>query len=147
MRRGYNQDIRAEAITAHYQGKEWKEILATINKKYGVSPSIRQMQKWVENYQGTSEDPTGVRHLAQVIEDTANRAQPLAQAKMMVDVMPHWIQLHEQYDLSPSDAGLVAMWFFFENCNDRETIDRTYSAYKKLRDKIKWQSGSSSPQA
>jgi len=52
MRRGYSQEIRAEAITKRYQGREWKEIQAAISKKFGVRPSIRQMQKWFEDYQG-----------------------------------------------------------------------------------------------
>jgi len=69
MRRGYNQDIRAEAITQRYQRKEWLDIQAYLKRKYNVAPSIRQMQKWFEDYQGTTNDPTGVKFVAKAIED------------------------------------------------------------------------------
>ena len=59
MRRGYSHDIRAEAVTKRFQGKEWKEIQSIVREKFGVKPSIRQMQKWFEDYQGTAEDPSG----------------------------------------------------------------------------------------
>ena len=136
MRRGYNQDIRAEAITKRYQGREWKEIQAAIVQKFGMKPSIRQMQKWFEDYQGTADDPTGVKYVAKVIEDAANLAKPLAQAKMMVDVMPLWSQLQEQHNMPFSDAGWMAFLSFFEAQIGRENFDRIVKEHMKLRDKL-----------
>jgi hypothetical protein len=136
MRRGYNQDIRAEAITKRYQGREWKEIQTAIIQKFDVKPSIRQMQKWFEDYQGTTVDPTGVKFVAKVVEDSANLVKPLAQAKMMGEVLPLLSYLQEQYSMDVSEAGLVAMWSFFESQVGRETLDHTYSRYRELRDKL-----------
>jgi len=136
MRRGYNQDIRAEAITKRYQGKEWKEIQTAIAQKFGVTPSIRQMQKWFENYQGTADDPTGVKYVAKVIEDAANLAKPLAQAKMMADVMPLWLKLQEEHKISFSDAGWMAFLSFFEAQIGREDFDRVVKNYLKMRDQL-----------
>ena len=136
MRRGYSQDIRAEAITGRYRGREWKEIQAGISEKFGVKPSIRQMQKWFEDYQGTTDDPTGVKFIAQAVEESANLAKPLAQAKMMSDVMPVWCQLHDRYGLSIEEAGWVAMWSFFETQLGRDKLDHAYSLYLEYRDKL-----------
>ncbi len=136
MRRGYSQDIRAEAITKRYQGKEWREIQAGIVEKFGVKPSIRQMQKWFEDYQGTTDDPTGVKYVAKVIEDAANLAQPLAQAKMMADVMPLWLKLQEEHKISFSDAGWMAFLSFFEDQIGREDFDRIVKNYLKMRDQL-----------
>jgi len=136
MRRGYNQDIRAEAITKRYQGREWKEIQDSIVKKFGVKPSIRQMQKWFEDYQGTTDDPTGVKYVAKAIEDAANLARPLAQAKMMADVMPLWLKLQDEHKLSFSDAGWMAFLSFFETQLGRENFDRIVQNYLEVRDKL-----------
>ena len=136
MRRGYSHDIRAEAITKRYQGKEWKEIQAGIVEKFGVKPSIRQMQKWFEDYQGTTDDPTGVKYVAKVIEDAANLAKPLAQAKMMADVMPLWLKLQEEHKISFSDAGWMAFLSFFEAQIGREDFDRIVKNYLKMRDQL-----------
>lgn len=135
MRRGYSHDIRAEAITRRYQGREWKEIQSAIGQKFGVRPSIRQMQKWFEDYQGTADDPTGVRFVAKVVEDSANLVKPLVQAKMMNEVFPlcHYLQQHK---LSVFEAGLVATWCFFERQFGRENLDHTYSLYQGLRDDL-----------
>jgi hypothetical protein len=135
MRRGYSQDIRAEAITRRYQGREWKEIQATIRGKFGVRPSIRQMQKWFEDYRGTTDDPTGVRYVAKVVEDSANLAKPLAQAKMMSEVFPLWYHF-QQHNLQPVEAGLVAVLCFFESQVGRENLDHAYSLYRELRDRL-----------
>ena len=134
MRRGYSHDVRAEAIARRYQGTEWKEIQAAIQHKYGVKPSIRQMQKWFEDYQGTTDDPTGVKYVAKVIEDAANLARPLAQAKMMADVMPLWLKLQKEHNLSVFDAGWVAFLSFFENQVGRENFDRIVKNYLEDRD-------------
>ena len=136
MRRGYNQDIRAEAITKRYQGREWKEIQDSIAKKFGVKPSIRQMQKWFEDYQGTTDDPTGVKYVAKAIEDAANLARPLAQAKMMADVMPLWLKLQDEHKLSFSDAGWMAFLSFFETQLGRKNFDRIVQNYLEVRDKL-----------
>jgi len=136
MRRGYSQDIRAEAITKRYHGREWKEIQTAIAHKFGVKPSIRQMQKWFEDYQGTTDDPTGVKYVAKVIEDAANLARPLAQAKMMADVMPLWLKLQNEHKLSFSDAGWMAFLSFFETQLGRENFDRIVQNYLGVRDKL-----------
>jgi len=136
MRRGYSHDIRAEAITKRYQGKEWKDIQDSIVKKFRVKPSIRQMQKWFEDYRGTTDDPTGVKYIAKVIEDAANTAKPLAQAKMMADVMPLWLKLQEEHKISFSDAGWMAFLSFFESQIGREDFDRIVKNYVKMRDQL-----------
>ena len=136
MRRGYSHHIRAEAITMRYQGREWKEIQAAIAQKSGVKPSIRQMQKWFEDYQGITDDPTGVKYVAKMIEDAANLAKPLAQAKMMADVMPLWSRLQEQHKVSFSDAGWMAFLSFFEAQIGRENFDRIVKNYLNMRDKL-----------
>ena len=136
MRRGYSYDVRAEAVTRRYQGREWKEIQVTIGEKFGVKPSIRQMQKWFEDYQGTTNDPTGAKYIAKIVEESADLAKPLAQAKMMSEVMPIWEKLREQDNMDPFEAGLIAVWYFFESQVGREKLDRSYSRYKKERDRI-----------
>jgi hypothetical protein len=136
MRRGYNQDIRAEAITQRYQRKEWLDIQAYLKRKYNVAPSIRQMQKWFEDYQGTTNDPTGVKFVAKAIEDAVNTAKPLAQAKMMVEVMPLWTKLQTEYKIPATDAGWMALLVFFETQIGRKDFDRIVKKYKELRDKL-----------
>ena len=136
MRRGYSQDIRAEAITRRYHGMEWKEIQLAISEKFDASPSIRQMQKWFEDYQGTTDDPTGAKYIAKIVEESAELAKPLAQAKMMSEVMPIWGKLQEQHNMAPLEAGLVAVWYFFENQVGRDKLDRSYTLYQELRDRI-----------
>ena len=136
MRDGYSYNIRAEAITMRYQKKKWKEIQAAIVEKFGVRPSIRQMQKWFEEYQGTTDDPTGAKYIAKIVEESAELAKPLAQAKMMSEVMPIWGKLQEQHNMAPLEAGLVAVWYFFENQVGRDKLDRSYTLYQELRDRI-----------
>lgn len=136
MRRGYNQDIKAEAITQRYQRKVWQDIQDSIVKKFGMKPSIRQMQKWFENYQGTTDDPTGAKYVANVIEDAANTAKPLAQAKMMAEVMPLWANLQNEQNMSSSDAGWMAFLSFFEAQIGRKDFDRIIKKYYELRDKL-----------
>lgn len=136
MRRGYSQDIRAEAITGRYRGMEWKEIQAAIGEKFDVRPSIRQMQKWFEDYQGTTDDPTGTKYLVKAIEDSADLARPLAQAKMMGDIMPLLGQLQEQHNIPLPDAGWIAVLSFFEAQIGRESFDRIVQSYLGLRDNL-----------
>jgi len=136
MRRGYNQHIRAEAIAKRYEGREWKEIQDAIGQKFGLRPSIRQMQKWFEDYQATSDDPTGGKYLARVIEDVAEQAKPVAQAKMMLDVMPLWSRLQERHNLAPVDAGWIAVLSFFEAQIGRRRFDRILKKYREIRDHI-----------
>ena len=136
MRKGYNQDIRAEAITRRYHGTEWLQIQSEISEKFGVKPSIRQMQKWFEDYRGTTDDPTGVKYVVKMVEDAADLAKPLAQAKMMVEVMPLWSQLQEQHKIPPDVAGWMSVLNFFESQIGRERFDRIVNDYRKLRDKL-----------
>ena len=135
MRRGYSQDIRAEAITKRFQGKTWTEVKDDIEGKYGVRPSMRQMQKWVEDYHGDA-DPTGVRQVVKAIEDAANLAQPLAQARMMGEVMPLWWELMEKHRVPFVDAGWMAFVAFFETQIGRDNFDRVVKGYMELRDKV-----------
>ena len=134
MRRGYSHDVRAEAITRRYQGMEWRGIQVAISEKFGVRPSIRQMQKWFDDYRGTTDDPTNVKYMAKVIEDAANLAKPLAQAKMMAGVMPLWMQIQKQPNISTVDAGWLAFLSFFEAQIGRENFDRLVKDYLELRD-------------
>jgi len=137
VRLGYSHDIRTEAVTKRYQGKEWKEIQKVIQEKFSVTPSIRQMQKWFEDYQGTTDDPSGVKYVAKVIENAANEAKPLAQAKMMTEVFPLWSRLQDSpYRLTAFEAGLVAMWSLFEAQVGRDNLDRAYALYRELRDEL-----------
>ena len=136
MRDGYSYNIRAEAITMRYQKKKWKEIQAAIVEKFGVRPSIRQMQKWFEEYQGTTDDPTGAKYIAKIVEESAELAKPLAQAKMMSEVMPIWSQLQKQRKMDPLEAGLVAVWYFFEKQVGRKKLDSSYSRYREERDRF-----------
>jgi len=136
MRKGYSQEIRAEAIARRYQGKDWKGIQALIQEKYGVRPGIRQMQKWFEVYKGSADDPTGAKFIAKQIEETANLVKPVVQAKMMVEVMPLWSQLQEQYRMTVADAGWIAFLAFFESQMGRESFDRIVDEYRELRDKL-----------
>jgi hypothetical protein len=137
MRRGYNQNIRAEAIAKRYEGREWKEIQDSIEQKFGLKPSIRQMQKWFEDYQATTDDPTGGKHITKVIEDVAELAKPVAQAKMMLDVMPLWSKLQEQYNMAAVDASWIAILSFFEAQIGRRSFDRILKKYREIRDNIK----------
>jgi len=136
MRRGYNQLIRVEAIAKRYEGREWKEIQDAIGQKFGLKPSIRQMQKWFEDYQATTDDPTGSKHIAKVIQDAAELAKPVAQAKMMLDVMPLWSKLQERHNMAAVDAGWIAFLSLFEAQIGRRNFDRILKKYREIRDDI-----------
>jgi len=135
MRRGYDKDIRAEAVTRRWQGKRWEEIRETIGQKFGVRPSIRQMQKWFEEYREATNEPVGERAIASMVKDAAERARPLAYLEMMTNVMPLWRQL-QRYGLSVEDAAWVAMERFWEAQIGRERYDRIHSVYMEIRDKL-----------
>lgn len=137
MRRGYSQEIRAEAITKRYEGKTWKEVQAAISRKFGLKPSIRQMQEWLEDYQGTTGNPTVAEYLAKTMKEVADVARPLAQARMMLDVMPLWSQLKEQHKISDPDAGWIALLYFLEAQIGRQSFDRILNKYGEIRDNIK----------
>ncbi len=136
MRDGYRYEVRAEAITMRYQKKRWKEIQVAISQKFGVMPSIRQMQKWFEDYQGTTDDPTGAKYIAKIVEEAADFAKPLAQAKMMGEIMPLWAQLREKHGIDFSDAGWMAMLAYWEAQIGRESFDRIVDGYRAHRDKL-----------
>lgn len=135
MRRGYNSDIRTEAITQRLQNKEWLEIQDALDKKFKKKPSIRQMQQWVEDYKGTTDDPTGVRYLAKAIEDAANLAKPLAQINMMKEVVPAWTKI-QLLGVLPEDAPYVAYLYFLEIQLGRDKVDRIIDEYSKVRNKM-----------
>lgn len=136
MRRGYSQDIRVQAITMRYQKRSWKEIQAAIGEKFGVKPSIRQMQKWFEDYQGTTDDPTGAKYIAKIVEESADLAKPLAQAKMMSEIIPVWGKLQEEHNMNAFEAGWMAFLSFFEAQIGRENFDRIVKNYLEIRDKL-----------
>jgi len=77
-----------------------------------------------------------------VIEDAANLAKPLAQAKMMGDMVPLWGQLQEQHNIPLPDAGWIAFLSFFEAQIGRENFDRIVQDYLQLRDKLNQQPAS-----
>jgi len=137
MRRGYSQDIRAEAILRRYEGKTWKEVQAAISGKFGLKPSIRQMQQWFENYQGTTGAQTEAEYFAKTIKQVADAAVPLAQARMMFDVMPIWSQLKDQHKIADSDALWIAFMSLLETQIGRDNFDRIFKRYRKIRDVIK----------
>ncbi len=137
MRRGYKTEIRTKVVTLRLQNKDWDNIRFLIKQEYDVSPSIRQMQKWVGDYNKGTDDPTGAKYVSQVIEETANMAQPLAQAKMMADVMPLWSKLQNRSDISSTDAGWIAFLSFFEAQIGRRDFDRIVKRYREIRDEIK----------
>lgn len=136
MRRGYGPDIRTEAITKRYQGKEWNDIQKEINDKFGVKPSIRQMQYWFEAYHDGKEDPTGARILAQTIQDAADAATPLALAKMMSSVGPTWKSLIGVKGLTASDAGWIALLSYFEAQVGKAKFERLIGKYCEMRDEL-----------
>jgi hypothetical protein len=141
MRRGYDKDIRAEAVTRRWQGKRWEEIRETIGQKFGVRPCIRQMQKWFAEYRGATDEPVGERAIAAMVKDAAERARPLAYLEMMTNVMPLWRQL-QRYGLSVEDAAWVALERFWEAQIGRERYDRIHSVYLEVRDRLAEQPGS-----
>jgi hypothetical protein len=138
MRRSFKREVRDYVIVERYKGKPWKEIVAGVADKFGIEPpSIRIMQSWFRAYQGAMGDPTGVKYVAQVIEDAADAAKPLAQAKMMGEVMPLWSKLQERYkEIDFFDAGWMAFLAFFEAQIGRESFDRIVQRYMTYRDEF-----------
>lgn len=138
MRRTFKREVRDYVIVERYKRRPWKEIVAGIRDKFAIEPpSIRIMQRWFRDYQGAVADPTGVKFVAQVIEDAATEAKPLAQARMLGEVFPLWSYLQgSPHKLNVYEAGLVAMWRFFESQIGQENLDRTYSVYRELRDEL-----------
>jgi hypothetical protein len=63
-------------------------------------------------------------------------AKPLAQAKMMAEVMPLWANLQNEQNMSSSDAGWMAFLSFFEAQIGRKDFDRIIKKYYELRDKL-----------
>ena len=99
MRRTFEPGIREYVIVERYKGKPWKQIAEEVRSKFDIEPpSIRIMQSWFQTYKSSADDPTGVKHIATVVEEAANRAQPLAYAKMMTEV-PHIFRIHEQHNI------------------------------------------------
>ncbi|MBA7615553.1 hypothetical protein ES703_22836 [subsurface metagenome] len=139
MRRGYSQDVRAEAITRRYHGMEWKQIQVGIQEKFHVKPSIRQMQKWFEDYQGTGEDPTGVKFMATAIKEAAERARPLAYSEVMegLPALRSFIELGADLE----DAGWMFVLLALERQVGRDNFDRIVAKYVQLRDRLNEEKG------
>jgi len=135
MPRSYSYEVRAEAIARCYQGKDWLNIQALIQEKYGVRPGIRQMQKWVEIYKGSTGDPPGVRYITKQIEEAVNLAKLIAQCKLMAEIRPLWSEMQDKYLMVSSDAGWIASLAFFESQVGRQDFDRLVNTYRTLRDK------------
>jgi hypothetical protein len=138
MRRSFKREVRDYVIVERYKMRPWKDIVADVREKFGIEPpTVRIMQRWFSEYKGATADPTGVKSVARVIEDAANEAKPLAQAKMMGEVFPVWSFLQgPPHYLSSYEAGLVAMWKFYEIQIGRDYLDRTYEVYRQVRDEI-----------
>lgn len=137
MRRSFKREVRDYVIVERYKRKPWKQIVIEVKEKFGIEPpSIRIMQSWFHAYRTTTDDPTGVKFIATAIEDAANRAKPVAYARMMTEVMPLWRQLQDQSNLTVEDAGWIALWSFFEAQLGREKFDHTLAIYHELRDSL-----------
>lgn len=139
MRRGYSHDIRAEAITSRYQGKAWKDIQTAMETKFGVRPSIRQMQKWFEDYQGTVDDPTGVKFMAKAIKEATERARPLAYSEVMESLPTLW--RFRELEVNLEDASWMFVLFALERQVGRDNFDRIVGQYQQLRDKLNKEKG------
>ena len=136
MRRSYSREVRDYVVVERYKRKPWKQIVAEVGEKFDMKPpSVRIMQNWFQAYQSTTDDPTGVKFIATVVEDAANRARPIAYARMMAE-MPRLLELNEQYNVPLDDAGWMICLSVLEGQVGREKFDRILRDYRKLRDKF-----------
>lgn len=152
VRRGYNQNIRIDAITYRLQGSTWVTIQDWLEKQYGVKPSIRQMQKWSETYQHGKNDPTGIKPIASTMTEMIDRARMLAEGASGARAFefPAWLST-----LTTTDSKLdlkttiVASLRFLEQQIGREHFDNVLQYYQEIRDQIDsyagTQSGSTGP--
>lgn len=136
MRRSFEREVRDYVIVERYKQKRWKQIVDEVREKFDIDPpSIRIMQSWFKAYQTSSDDPNGVKFIATMVEEAANRATPIAYAKMMAE-MPHLLQLHEMHKVPFEDAGWMVCLLALEDRVGRERFDDIVSRYKRLRDKL-----------
>jgi len=136
MRRTFQREVRDYVIVERYKGKPWKQIVAGVRERFNIEPpSIRIMQSWFQSYQSSSEDPTGVKMIATAVEDSANRAQPLAYAKMMAE-MPQIFKIHEEYEIPLEDAGWIVCLSVVEDQVGRKRFDKILTQYKKIRNEL-----------
>lgn len=49
-RKGYPTGVVVASILARRSGQPWQDIANSIMSKFGVSPSVRQMQKWYNKH-------------------------------------------------------------------------------------------------
>jgi len=136
MRRSFKREVRDYVVVERYKRKPWKQIESEVREKFGIHPpSIRIMQSWFQSYRMTSDDPTGVKFIATAVEEAANRARPIAYAKMMAK-MPHLLELHKRHDVPLEDAGWMSCLSVLEDQVGRENFDRIVSDYQRLRDRF-----------
>jgi len=136
MRRTFPREVRDYVVVERYKGKPWKQIAAAVSERFHIiSPSVRTMQGWFQSYESSSEDPTGVKMIATAVKDSANRAQPLAYAKMMAE-MPQIFKIHEEYGIPLDDAGWIVCLSVVEGQVGREKFDKILAQYQEIRDKL-----------
>jgi len=136
MRRTFKREVRDYVIVERYKGKPWKQIVEEVGGKFNIAPpSIRIMQSWFQAYQSSAEDPTGVKFIVTAVEEAANRAQPLAYARMMTEI-PNIFKLHEQFSIPMEDAGWIICLSVIEKQVGREKFDDIIYKYKEIRDNL-----------
>jgi hypothetical protein len=134
VRRSFKREVRDYVIVERYKRKPWQQIAVEVRERFGIEPpSIRIMQSWFQAYRTSTDDPTGVKFIATAVEEAANRATPIAYAKMMTE-MPHLWQLHEQHKVPLEDAGWMTCLSVLEAQIGRDNFDRIVSDYQKLRE-------------
>ncbi len=153
MRRGYNKEVRVEAIAKRLKGDAWEDIQEHISAKYAVKPSIRQMQKWVEEYQSGNKDPTGVRSIAKEMEDLVNQARMLAEAASgptgpQAVEFPSWVASQKESGLDIRTA-IIASLRLLESQVGRNNFDDALKYYFGQRSELdqfsNWFSGPEGP--
>jgi hypothetical protein len=119
-RRGYRPEIRAFAITERHEGKPWKQIAEDIRVKYGVCPSIRQMQKWF--FDGAKSLGSGAALLTMRFEEFARELAPMYYLEVL-RALPYLDQ-----------NQFLAFLSFMERKIGRERFDEVYRKYMEVRD-------------
>lgn len=119
-RKGYRPEIRAFAITQRHKGEPWKEIAEGIRVKYGVCPSIRQMQKWF--FDGAKSLGSGAALLTMRFEEFARELAPMYYLEVL-RALPYLDQ-----------NQFLALLSFMERKIGRERFDETYRKYMEVRD-------------
>lgn len=136
MRRSFNREVRDYVVVERYKGKPWQQIVTEVGEKFNIKPpSIRIMQTWFQAYQSSTDDPTGVKFVATAVEEAANRARPLAYARMMAE-MPHLLEIQRRYQIPFEDAGWMICLSLLEEQVGREGFDHIVLKYQEIRDKF-----------